>query len=73
MILTCMMIHPLEGDYHTPHLLKMHEVIFQDLYEWAGSIRTIIQKFRKKDRSIHRSIKKREMLKSMINTICSGQ
>lgn len=34
-------LHPLEGDYHTPHLLKMHEVIFQDLYEWAGSIRTI--------------------------------
>ncbi len=34
-------LHPLKGDYHTPHLLKMHEVIFQDLYEWAGSIRTI--------------------------------
>lgn len=34
-------LNPLKGDYHTPHLLKMHEVIFQDLYEWAGSIRTI--------------------------------
>ncbi|MCR4990348.1 MAG: Fic family protein [Lachnospiraceae bacterium] len=34
-------LHPLMGDYHTPHFLKMHEVIFQDLYEWAGSTRTI--------------------------------
>ena len=34
-------LNPLKGDYHTPHFLKMHEVVFQDLYEWAGSIRTI--------------------------------
>ena len=34
-------LHPLKGDYHTPHFLKMHEEIFQDLYEWAGSTRTI--------------------------------
>ena len=34
-------LNPLEGDYHTPHLLKMHEYIFQDIFEWAGEVRTI--------------------------------
>ncbi len=29
------------GDYHTDHLLGMHEFIFQDIYEWAGQPRTI--------------------------------
>lgn len=33
--------HPLMGDYHTDHLLKMHQVIFQDIFEWAGKPRTI--------------------------------
>ena len=28
-------LNPLEGDYHTPHLLKMHDYIFQDIFEWA--------------------------------------
>jgi len=31
----------LEGDYHTNHLMKMHEYIFQDLFEWAGKPRVI--------------------------------
>ena len=34
-------LNPLSGDYHTPHLLKMHEYIFQDIFEWAGEVRTI--------------------------------
>ena len=34
-------LNPLEGDYHTPHLLKMHAYIFQDIFEWAGEVRTI--------------------------------
>ena len=34
-------LNPLEGDYHTPHLLTMHEYIFQDIFEWAGEVRTI--------------------------------
>ncbi len=34
-------LNPLCGDYHTEHLLKMHEYIFSDLYEWAGTPRTI--------------------------------
>lgn len=34
-------MNPLKGNYHTPHFLKMHEVVFQDLYDWAGSPRTI--------------------------------
>lgn len=34
-------LNPLCGDYHTEHLLKMHEYIFRDLYEWAGAPRTI--------------------------------
>lgn len=34
-------LNPLSGNYHTEHLLKMHEYIFKDLYEWAGVSRTI--------------------------------
>lgn len=34
-------LNPLGGDYHTLHLLKMHEYIFGDLFEWAGAPRTI--------------------------------
>lgn len=33
--------NPLEGDYDVAHLTKMHRYIFQDIYEWAGKIRTI--------------------------------
>lgn len=31
----------IKGNYHSDHLLKMHEYIFQDLYEWAGEPRVI--------------------------------
>lgn len=34
-------INPLPGDYHTDHFLKMHFIIFQDIFEWAGMPRTI--------------------------------
>lgn len=34
-------LNPLPGDYHTEHFFRMHEYIFQDLYEWAGKPRTI--------------------------------
>lgn len=33
--------NPLPGDYHTKHLLQIHEFIFQDIYDWAGQPRTI--------------------------------
>lgn len=33
---------PLSGEYNYIHLLKMHEYIFQDMYEWAGQQRTEI-------------------------------
>lgn len=33
--------NPLEGDYDVSHLTEMHKYIFQDIYEWAGKIRTI--------------------------------
>lgn len=36
-----LVLNPLGGDYHTEHLLKMHEYIFGDLFEWAGAPRTI--------------------------------
>lgn len=34
-------LNPLGGNYHTKHLLQMHEFIFQDIYDWAGQPRTI--------------------------------
>ena len=33
--------NPLEGNYDVGHLAEMHKYIFQDIYEWAGKIRTI--------------------------------
>lgn len=33
--------NPLEGSYDVDHLAEMHKYIFQDIYEWAGKIRTI--------------------------------
>lgn len=33
--------NPLDGDYSVRHLAEMHKYIFQDIYEWAGKIRTI--------------------------------
>lgn len=33
--------NPLEGDYDFNHLAEMHKYMFQDIYEWAGRIRTI--------------------------------
>lgn len=32
---------PLAGDYDFAHIAKMHKYIFQDIYAWAGKIRTI--------------------------------
>lgn len=28
--------NPLDGDYDFAHMTKMHQYIFQDIYEWAG-------------------------------------
>ena len=34
-------MNPMPGEYNTEHFLKMHQYIFQDLYEWAGEPRII--------------------------------
>lgn len=34
-------INPLPGAYNYEHLLKIHQYIFQDLYEWAGQPRKL--------------------------------
>lgn len=31
----------IEGDFNLEHFLKFHYAIFQDIYDWAGTIRTI--------------------------------
>lgn len=33
--------HPIKGNFDLKHLCKIHKHIFQDLYSWAGKIRTI--------------------------------
>lgn len=33
--------NPLPGNYDISHFARMHEYIFQDIYEWAGKFRTI--------------------------------
>lgn len=32
---------PIEGDFNFEHLKSIHKYIFQDLYEWAGKVRTV--------------------------------
>lgn len=32
---------PLEGSFDTKHLQAIHRYIFQDLFEWAGEVRTV--------------------------------
>ena len=32
---------PIKGKYDLKHLQKIHEYIFQDIYEWAGKLRTV--------------------------------
>lgn len=32
---------PVRGDFDLSHLCRIHQYIFQDLYEWAGQIRTV--------------------------------
>lgn len=32
---------PLPGDYDLQHFLAMHKYIFQDMFDWAGKIRTV--------------------------------
>lgn len=33
--------HPIEGAFDLRHLQAIHAYIFQDVYEWAGKIRTV--------------------------------
>lgn len=36
-----LIISPVRGNYDLKHLQKIHRYIFQDLYPWAGKIRTV--------------------------------
>ena len=33
--------NPVEGSYDLAHLCKIHQYLFQDVYEWAGEIRSV--------------------------------
>lgn len=34
-------MNPIRGRFDFEHLKKIHHFIFQDVYEWAGKIRTV--------------------------------
>ena len=36
--------HPIEGEFDIDHLYKIHQYLFQDIYEWAGQKRTVTMK-----------------------------
>ena len=36
--------HPIEGELDIDHLYKIHQYLFQDIYEWAGQKRTVTMK-----------------------------
>lgn len=33
--------HPIRGDYDLDHLRTIHRVLFSDIFEWAGELRTV--------------------------------
>ncbi|SDI39713.1 cell filamentation protein [Pseudobutyrivibrio sp. 49] len=33
--------HPIPGDFSLDHLCAIHRYLFQDIYDWAGKIRTV--------------------------------
>ena len=33
--------NPIKGDFNFDHLRKIHKYIFQDIYEWAGEVRSV--------------------------------
>lgn len=33
--------NPIEGNYDFDHLKRIHKYIFQDIYDWAGELRTV--------------------------------
>jgi len=33
--------NPVEGSFDLAHLCKIHQYLFQDIYEWAGEVRTV--------------------------------
>ena len=33
--------NPIKGDFDTTHIIKIHEYLFSDLYDWAGQYRTV--------------------------------
>ena len=39
--LAYLQLHPIKGKYDFKHLKDIHHFIFQDMYDWAGQIRTI--------------------------------
>lgn len=42
--LTELIEHPIEGEFDIDHLYKIHQYLFQDIYEWAGQKRTVTMK-----------------------------
>lgn len=39
--LAYLQMNPVEGAFDFEHLKKIHYIIFQDIYEWAGKVRTV--------------------------------
>ena len=33
---------PVEGSFDLAHLCKIHQYLFQDVYEWAGEVRSVV-------------------------------
>ena len=39
--LAYLQLHPIKGNFDFKHLKDIHHFIFQDIFDWAGQIRTI--------------------------------
>ena len=39
--LAYLQLHPIEGEFDFEHLKEIHRFIFQDVFDWAGKVRTV--------------------------------
>jgi cell filamentation protein len=39
--LTQLEVKPVKGNFDLQHLQKIHHLLFQDVYSWAGALRTV--------------------------------
>ena len=72
-------VKPINGDFSLKHLREIHKYLFQDVYDWAGVLRTVdiskgtifclVQHIEAQFEIIHQWLKKRNYLKDVSDRV----